>query len=68
MGRASKRVNLFKKKKRKSPFQYVCVKTSVLVCLGQNIVKHSKIKGKGVVKCLQGRMLTFLNWALSGLP
>lgn len=62
MGRASKRVNLFFKKNR-SPHSsmFVCVKTSVLVCLGQNIVKHSKIKGKGVVKCLQGRMLTFLN-------
>lgn len=60
MSRASESVNLLKKK-QKSPFQYVCVKTSVLVCLCQNIVKHSKIKVKGVVKCLQGRMLTFLN-------
>lgn len=61
MDRASERVIYLKKKKQKSPFQYVCVKTSVLVCSCQNIVKHSKIKGKGVVKRLQGRMLTFLN-------
>lgn len=61
MGRASERVNLLKKKTEVPIPVYVCVKTSVLVCLCQNIVKHSKIKGKGVVKCLQGRMLTFLN-------
>lgn len=67
---ASEGVNLFKKKKQKTevPVQVCLCQTSVLVFLCQNIVKHSKIKGKGVVKCLQGRMPTFLYWALSGLP
>ena len=53
MSRASERVKLFQKKKK--------TEVPIPVCLCQNIVKHSKVKGKGVVKCLQGRMLTFLN-------